>query len=515
MDEATPGGEPLAGLIEDYLTGQIDEARLRDLESRLRDDPEARRVFVRYSRLHTDLHIELRAREASERVLNEIDLDAPAPPSPAAVVAPPRMGFLRRRAFALSALAAGLLVAVGLGWWALRPGEIAWLVNAQNCTWAGGEAPTDLRPGKFITIERGLAEFRFQSGVTVVLEGPARLELLTDNSARLHRGKLAARVSGKTGFEVFSPQGKVIDLGTEFGVSVSDSGATDIHVFEGRVEVVPSGAKAAVSLKQDQTARMAAGTVTVQPEAHPDKFIRAILQPPVPRTLQLTFAQPAADGIRDDAGVPTGFTHRLPGTGTALPNDDPNLRFVPEKKQLELTTTKSDLNTQSDLPQGEYLGVKLTDHGFTGAEDFAVSVTILDIPALEHIGQFGLYAGPASDNSIRGGLISTKRSEPGQYMQFLVANRNGVDSRPYKVGLFETGSDLRITLTRTAGEYTLKIENLTNGNASTLTARQSPFPAGERDLYVGVFGANTQSDVRRTLVLKDFQATVWTVGPGR
>ena len=63
----SPELEPLRALIEDYLTGQIDEPRLRELEAYLRDDPEARREFVRYARLHTDLHFELRAeRPASE-----------------------------------------------------------------------------------------------------------------------------------------------------------------------------------------------------------------------------------------------------------------------------------------------------------------------------------------------------------------------------------------------------------------------------------------------------------------
>jgi hypothetical protein len=28
-----------------------------------------------------------------------------------------------------------------------------------------------------------------------------------------------------------------------------------------------------------------------------------------------------------------------------------------------------------------------------------------------------------------------------------------------------------------------------------------------------VFGANTQSEVRRTLVIKDFRVTIWTVSP--
>jgi hypothetical protein len=94
-----------------------------------------------------------------------------------------------------------------------------------------------------------------------------------------------------------------------------------------------------------------------------------------------------------------------------------------------------------------------------------------------------------------------------------VINRNGDDSRPYKVGLFETGTDLRITLRREAGTFTLTVANLTTAEASTVTARHPPFPDAERDLYVGVFGANTQSEVRRTLVLKEFRATVWTFPP--
>jgi ferric-dicitrate binding protein FerR (iron transport regulator) len=523
MDEAAPGPEPLTALIEDYLTGQIDEARLRDLEARLRDDPEARREFVRYARLHTDLHFELRAREASERVLDAIARQTDSPPTPAEP-APPRHGLLRRRALVLSAVAAGLLVVTAVGWWIFRSRseapEVAWLVNAQNCTWTGGEPPTDLRPGKVLAIDGGLAEFRFQGGARLILEGPARLELLSATSARLHQGRLTARVAGASGFEVLSPQGRVVDHGTEFGVAVSSAGATSVRVFEGRVEVLPAGAApaTAVSLIQDQAARIADGKVTVEPvrpEDGPDRFVRSIVPEPLvtPHTLKLTFERPAAGGIRDSLGVPTGLTHRFPGTGRDLPDHDPHLRLNSDKGQLELTTTDSDLNTRYQLGHGEYLGVRLADLGFTGVEDFAVSATSLDIPALEFVGQFGVYAGVRNDQNIRGGLLSSSREEAGQYKQFLVNNRSGKDIDVHKVGLLGTGADLRMTLRRTAGRYTLMVENLTAGTTSTLTTRHPQFLDGERDLSVGVFGANTQSKVQRVLVITEFQATVWTLSP--
>jgi hypothetical protein len=268
-----------------------------------------------------------------------------------------------------------------------------------------------------------------------------------------------------------------------------------------------------VSLLEHQAARMAAGQVTVQPNraAAAGEFVRAIVPPAVtvPRTLQLRFDRAVPGTIRDARGVGTGLSCRLPGTGTELGERDPNLRLDPAKSQLELTTTNSDLNTQYKLHHGEYLGVRLSELGFTGREDFAATVTMPSIPGLDMVGQFGLYAAAASDDSIRGGLIISK--EPGQYAQFLVSNQQGSDNDPYKVGLLSTGTDLRFTLRRTSGKYSLSVENLTKGGTSTLTIPHPEFLDARPDLFVGLFGANTQSDLRKTLVIKDFQVTVWTV----
>src|SRR5581483_6492803 len=103
------------------------------------------------------------------------------------------------------------------------------------------------------------------------------------------------------GFEVISAQGKVIDLGTEFGVAVAGGGATDVYVFEGQVRA--HAAAGAVHLTQHQAARIEAGKVTVQPAAAADRYVRAIVPPPVvqARNVRLTFDRPAG-GIRDAAG---------------------------------------------------------------------------------------------------------------------------------------------------------------------------------------------------------------------
>src|SRR5262249_20376539 len=132
-------------------------------------------------------------------------------------------------------------------------------------------------------------------------------------------------------------------------------------------------------------------------------------------------------------------------------------------------------------------------------------------PQLDMVGQFGLYAAAASDESIRGGLIISRA--PRQYTQFLVSNHEGADNDPYKVGLLSTGGDLRFTLRRNRGKYSLSVENLTKGRTSTLTIPHPEFLDARRDLFVGVFGANTQSELRKTLIIKDFEVTVWTVSP--
>jgi ferric-dicitrate binding protein FerR (iron transport regulator) len=529
MSEADQLPDQLKDLIEDYLDDVLDEAGLRQLEYYLRADETARHYFVRYARLHTDLHLEARARGAGERALQHIESLSAVP----AAVTPGVSTAGRRRLLtpARLGIAAGILLAIAAGWWLAREADgpnrpeeepaIAWLVNAQDCSWSGPGPTGNLQAGKVLRINRGLAEIHFQCGARIVLEGPSTLELLASKSVRLTSGTLTARVPPTAvGFEVLSPHGKVIDLGTEFGVR-SDNGSTEVYVFEGKVEALPArdhqGPPHTVNLTEHQSAQIAGGQITVRPAQPPDaqnKFVRAIVPPPVveKRTKRLLFDRATQGGIRDRAGLGTGLTDRLPGTGKGLPDRDGNLRLNLDKVQLELTTTNSDLNTQFQLHHGEYLGLRLADLGFTGTEDFAVTVTIPNIPALEDVGQFGLYAGARSDRSIRGGLIGHK--EPGQYTQFLVNNKDGCDTPDIcKVGLLSTGTDLRLTLERTRGKYALTVENLTKGSTSTLTIRHPDFLDADNDLYVGLFGANTQSEVRRTLTFKDFQATVWAVAP--
>lgn len=75
---------------------------------------------------------------------------------------------------------------------------------------------------------------------------------------------------------------------------------------------------------------------------------------------------------------------------------------------LSLTSTNSDLNGQSNLGTGEYIGVQLSTLGFTGSEDFTVTTVISGFTGnVQANQQFGLAVGASSAFATRMGLIGT------------------------------------------------------------------------------------------------------------
>ncbi len=88
-------------------------------------------------------------------------------------------------------------------------------------------------------IESGLIKIEFDRGVEVLVEGPASFSLPSDNEFEILNGKAYAKVPKKaTGFTMLSPNSKVIDLGTEFGISVDNFGESDIHLVKGKANLI-------------------------------------------------------------------------------------------------------------------------------------------------------------------------------------------------------------------------------------------------------------------------------------
>ena len=87
-----------------------------------------------------------------------------------------------------------------------------------------------------LKIDEGLAQVEFIQGSAVILEGPIDFDIVNPNEGTLREGKLRAHVPRVArGFTVNLPKGRIIDLGTEFGLNVHPGGSSEILVYSGKV----------------------------------------------------------------------------------------------------------------------------------------------------------------------------------------------------------------------------------------------------------------------------------------
>ena len=95
----------------------------------------------------------------------------------------------------------------------------------------------DVLPNGLLAFDAGTVEIDFFCGATVIIQGPAQLDIESDWSVRVTRGRLRASVSpAARGFVVKAADSEIIDLGTEFAVEV-DSGNARVEVIDGEVEL--------------------------------------------------------------------------------------------------------------------------------------------------------------------------------------------------------------------------------------------------------------------------------------
>lgn len=139
--------------------------------------------------------------------------------------------------------------------------EVVW-AQSGNTFVTGEPLPARSR----IHLKSGLAKLTFECGAEVVLQGPCDFVVRDEMVGVLHEGKLAANVPRRAfAFAILSPQVDFIDLGTSFGISVDNTGKSELHVFEGEVlynssqRREPVSRSAAVHVKANQAVGFSAG----------------------------------------------------------------------------------------------------------------------------------------------------------------------------------------------------------------------------------------------------------------
>ena len=131
-------------------------------------------------------------------------------------------------------------------WFNAKPSHLAEVIEQKAAAWS--TRTTALLPDG--TISKGILELvsgdvilQFRSGVVVNASGPATMKIESDMLVFLEKGQASANVpKWAKGFTIATPDVKVVDLGTRFGVLARDDQSTDVVVFEGEVDLKTSSA---------------------------------------------------------------------------------------------------------------------------------------------------------------------------------------------------------------------------------------------------------------------------------
>jgi hypothetical protein len=95
----------------------------------------------------------------------------------------------------------------------------------------------DVLPAGVLQFDQGVAEIDFFCGATLIVEGPATLNVESDWLVRVARGRLRANVPpAARGFMVTAAGSTIVDLGTEFALDVGAENA-HVEVIDGEVEL--------------------------------------------------------------------------------------------------------------------------------------------------------------------------------------------------------------------------------------------------------------------------------------
>ena len=118
------------------------------------------------------------------------------------------------------------------------------LVDAIDPKWANASDSLEIgqviyKTDKLNKLNSGFVKIAFESGATIVIEGPSAFMCTSDNSLYVDQGQLFSYVPRRaSGFKVASPSSEIVDLGTEFGVKVQFDGTSIFHMISGKGRLI-------------------------------------------------------------------------------------------------------------------------------------------------------------------------------------------------------------------------------------------------------------------------------------
>lgn len=226
--------------IDQYLLGQATAEDVRVLNESLTKDEQLRKLYRFRVALEGGYREAAIRGESSEPMVGLSSANAQAKQSSG-------KNFLYGFAVAAASLAVVALLVVSP--WSLFNREtptsgasgspVARLVASVDADWQDIEPmPGALLEAGSFWLAAGTVELEFNRGARVTLQGPSSFELKNAHLLHVSSGNLVAKIPEEAiGFTITTDEAEVVDLGTEFGLRVSDGGQTEVHVIEGLVEV--------------------------------------------------------------------------------------------------------------------------------------------------------------------------------------------------------------------------------------------------------------------------------------
>ena len=214
-------------LVTRLMAGDLPEGEFHELEQRLLHEPEVRERYFRHVWLEHALGtVFVGSSERKSRWFTVMD------------------GGVKRP---LAILAAAAVVMLSAWYWFRSPESAATarLIVCENSQWTvdGMMKPgaSALSSGSDFRLLQGVAELEMPHGVTAIVEAPARLALVDGRTMKFDYGRAFFKVgrSGR-GFTVVTPQQRIVDLGTEFGIEYAENETqAKLRVFKGQVRSDP------------------------------------------------------------------------------------------------------------------------------------------------------------------------------------------------------------------------------------------------------------------------------------
>ncbi|QDT66862.1 FecR family protein [Calycomorphotria hydatis] len=328
--------DTLRDLLELAFRGELDAPRAEQMNALLDGNLMLQQSYVEYIDLYAQLNAHSEHHAVADRFQHAVK----------SKVRRESRRQLRWRLLSIGlpvAFALSIMLAIGIRFWTSeRTPDVQLVDHSPNLLWGGDslEIRDELIPGQILDIQRGFVSLKFATSSTVILRGPGTYRYEKPESVSIDRGELLALVppAGK-GFAVQTPDGTIVDLGTEFLVNVTEGTGTSVNVRQGLVHLNLAGTlnntNWTVPLHERESANFNADTKKVDELP----YRAQLFQPFDIRREVLSHAQ---GNIRFSESAPGSYFDRRAHTfGEVL--------VIPERKGVALTQ-----DLVSEIPQSSF-----------------------------------------------------------------------------------------------------------------------------------------------------------------